>query len=462
MKRLIERGLMFGGLVHVSSPALVGRYNRALQKLTGKRSKLTDFHVDISGFSPEIGFELGDDLYLNPNGVNRQFILLTTAQKTAPLLDAHFSMSRGILRQFIEENESRLFALTAQDAVMGELENSVFDVGKAARLYDIRRITIHADTTGGHVENARALEERIARFHKEPDAWWDDVLIAEMIGLAKETGDVTRQPITLDTPEFTQDNYWTSHFGGLYIFRDVEHPATICAGDPEALGKVPAPFVFGLEQRGQIAKFLELNGLVEPIIKAKGTDATAILRQKMDFILVDVAATLGRDIPARNRRDLRKLAQTLGTALPQEFHALAQLVRWAESGGRWPQITSDHPAYFYTLRARPHRDRDLVNQLLAELSPLDVRQLFICHKQLFYRTYAGWSDAKKEFVAEFLEQEYAVDKAGARAALFGPNEPQMDEEPAPKKTRRKKSAPKRDIIDVVGPWGAVLRQKKKG
>ena len=81
----------------------------------------------MSGYSPEIGDELDDDLYLNPNGCNRQFILLTTAQKDAPLLNIKFSTSRGILTQFIETNEAQLFALTARDAVAGELQNSVYE-----------------------------------------------------------------------------------------------------------------------------------------------------------------------------------------------------------------------------------------------------------------------------------------------------------------------------------------------
>ena len=34
MKRLIQKGLMFGNLFHVASPALVERYNRALEHLT--------------------------------------------------------------------------------------------------------------------------------------------------------------------------------------------------------------------------------------------------------------------------------------------------------------------------------------------------------------------------------------------------------------------------------------------
>lgn len=450
MKRLISRGLMFGNLIEVASPALIDRYNRALHKLTGRRTQLPDFHVDISGFSPEIADELDDALYLNPNGVNRQFILLTTAQKTAPLLNAKFSMSRGILRRFIEENEAQLFALTSRDAVLGELDNTVFDVDSPARLFDIRKITVRADTPSGHVEQAEELAAKISRFRTEPDAWWDDVLIAEMITLAKQTGDVTRNPVTFKAPSFTQGNFWTAHFGGLYIFRDVEHPAVICAGDKQSLGPLPLKHVFSLEDRSGIARFLELNGLVEPIVRAKGADAAAILKQKMDFILVDVAATLGHDVPSRSRGDLRKLAQSLGSDLPAEFHALNALVRWAEQGGAWPRITSSHPAYFYTLRAAAHPDRDLVNQLLSELSRLDVRQLFICHKELFYALYRGWPDSKKAFVADFLAREYTVDKQGARAALFGSGEPAM-EEPAPA------PAAQDERIRLVGPWGAVRR-----
>ena len=199
---------------------------------------------------------------------------------------------------------------------------------------------------------------------------------------------------------------------------------------------------------------MERNQLVEPIVQARGMDAAAVLRQKMDFILVDAADALNLDLGQATRADLRKIAQRLGSALPPEFLGLAALLRWVEGGGDWPRISSEHPAYFYTLRARPHADRDLVNMLLAELAPLDVRQLFITHKELFYRLYATWSDRKRSYVADFLAREYQVDKAGARAALFGP-EPGMedsvhaDPRPAPQ--------PARSLVDLVGPWGAVRK-----
>ncbi len=445
MKRLIEKGLMFGNLIEVASPALIERYNRALEHLTGKRTGLSDFHVDISGYSPEIGQELGDHLYLNQAGVNRQFILLTTEQKTAPLLNAKFSTSRGILRQFIEENEAQLFALTARDAVGGELVNSVYAVEEPVRLFDLRKVVVEADTTEGTVRQAKKLGQMVDRFKEEEDAWFDDVLIAQMIGMAKKTGDVTRNSLQLKHMEFSQENFWTAHFGGLYLFRGMDHPAVISSGEKDELGKLPIKYTFDLKDRNQIAKFFEYNDLVEPIVKVRGIDAAAILRQKMDFIVVDAAQEAGVDLAGATRADIRALARRHASDLPEEFRGLAEMLKWAEDGGKWPRITSDHPAYFYTLRAGNHADRDLVNMLLSELAPKDVRQLFICHKELFYKLYATWSETKKSYVADFLYREYQVDKLGTRKALFGHDAPMDDDRPVPRE----------DLIERVGPWGAV-------
>jgi len=446
MKRLIQRGLMFGNLIHVASPALVDRYNRALQHLTGKETKLGDFYIDISGYSPEIGHEFEDHLYLNHAGVNRQFILLTTDQKRAPLLNAKFSTSRSILQKFIAQNEAELFALTAGDAVAGELVNSVYEISKPQQLFAIRNIKVEADTTSGTVKQAAKLSDKVDRFMHQEDAWFDDVLVGEMIQLAVQTGDVTRNPIKLKQMEFAQGNYWTEHFGPLYVFQNAEHPALITSGSKGDLLGVPMDYIFDLSDRNFIAKFFELNGLVEPILAAQGIDSAAILRQKMDFILIDAVAGKATDLKQRSRSEMRRLARTHSDKLPEEFHALAALVNWAENGGAWPRITSDHPAYFYTLRAADSPDKDLVNMLLAELTPKDIRQLFICHKDLFYQVYGSWPDAKKAYVADFLEREYQVDKAGAREALFGHEAPMEGD-----------SLPPPDLVDRVGPWGVVRR-----
>ena len=436
MKRLIEKGLMFGNLIRVNSTAWVGLYNRALKKTIGRETALSEFHIDISGYSPEIGDELGDMDYLAVAGGNRQFILLTTEQKTAPLLNAELSVLRDVLNAFITRNESQLFSLTARDAVVGEIDDQVWQVSTPADLAAIRRLSLSADTTGNHVAEADRLTALIDRFRSEPDGWWDDVLIAEMIEQAKKTGDVTRNPVHLAQTSFEVEDFWTTDFGGVYVIRSAKQPAMIFS-DPKAQVDLPGFQTMTTLQVNQIAAWLARNALAEPIASARGADAAPILRQKIDFILVDAATRLGIDTGSGTRAELRRAAARMGAQLPAEIRGLSALLRYAEQGGDWPVIDSADPAYFYAIRATPGPARDLVNRLLAELGPNDVRQLFITHKPLFYRLYQCWPEPKRAYVAEFLAREYQIDKQGTRDALFGPEPGMAEPDPAP----------------TAGPWG---------
>ncbi len=101
--------------------------------------------------------------------MNRQVIPLSTEQKRVPLLNATFSASRAVLRRFIAANEPKLFALTAMDAVAGELVSSVLETSEPAQSFDIRRIDIEADTPGGHLRHAEELAGLVHRFRTEED-----------------------------------------------------------------------------------------------------------------------------------------------------------------------------------------------------------------------------------------------------------------------------------------------------
>jgi hypothetical protein len=460
MMRLVKAGLMFGNLYEVASPAMVERYNRALEHLTGKTTALSEFHIDIVGASPEIAHELGDELYLNPKGCNQMFILLSTDQKTAPLLNSQFSTSRSILRQYILDNEDQLFALTAREAVAGELMNSVFEIDEPADLLDINRIEVTADTTQSHVAEAQELTGRIDRFLHEDDAWWDDVLISEMIELAKRTGNIQRNPVKLEAKVYAQGNFFTSHFGGAYVFRDAQTPTVIARETVEGLDALNIDQVLTFDDREGIANWLRDEGLSQLIVQRPNQSSALIIRQKMDFIVVSTAADSGHDLSGLSRQNMRALERRYANDLPSEFTGLMEVWRWASLGGRVPKMGPKHPAFFYALRGSQHRDRDLVNMLLSDLSRLDFRQLFICHKPLFYEAYQGWSNTKQDFVVRFLQQEYAMDKAGAREALFG-DEPAMDEPPAPPVRPKQKAKPRERYESPWGPPEKKKRRKKK-
>ena len=61
--------------------------------------------------------------------------------------------------------------------------------------------------------------------------------------------------------------------------RGVERPALIAASPDQPLDGVPIETVLRFSDRSGVARFLEENDLVEPIVKARGIDAAAILRQ---------------------------------------------------------------------------------------------------------------------------------------------------------------------------------------
>lgn len=427
MMRLVRRGLLYGDLYEVRSKAMAERYNRALEHLSGRRTGLTDFHVDMSGFSPEIADELDDEDYLNPNGVNRQFIILSTEQSDAPLIHARFSSSKPILESFIRRNEQQLTALTAGNAVVGELVNSLIALERLDQLLTIRKIEIEADTVNSRIDAAEKLAEKIATFTNEPDAWWDDVLIAEMIELGKVTGDITRFPVRLGKSRYAHENFYSTHFGGVYIFHDLAESACILADPDQQPGILPVDWVFKFEDRVGIAAYLWGHDLVEPIAPRAGSESAAILKQKLDFILADAAAEAGEDLSGLSKSRLRALTRKLYADLPPAYRGLEELWKWAMGQGPEPRIEPEHPAYFYKLRARNHKDKRMVNMLLAELSPLDFRQLFICHKEAFYTAYRQWSDAKREFASRFLEQGYVVDKSRVRSELFGDDKTSTDE-----------------------------------
>ena len=107
---------------------------------------------------------------------------------------------------------------------------------------------------------------------------------------------------------------------------------------------MPVDYVFDLADRNRVANFLDVNELVEPIVKARGIDAAAVLRQKMDFILVNALAGEEIMLTGRSRSDMRRLARAHADKLPEEFHLLGALVNWAENNGPWPTITAHSPA----------------------------------------------------------------------------------------------------------------------
>ncbi len=290
MHRLIEKGLMFGNLIRVDSPALVERYNRALKHLTGRETALDGSISIFRAISPRSAMSLA----ITFTSTSRGQPAVHPADDRAGDRAAAECEVLDLARDPAAVHRARTSrAVCADRPGCGGGRDGEFGLSWPIRP---RGCSISAGSRwrptppAARSPRRRKLAALIDRFKTERMRWYDDVLIAEMIGMAKKTGDVTRNPVKLRQMAFEQGNFWTAHFGGIYIFRGVEHPAAIVAaqqGKMWASCRSPSPLISRTVRDCEVP---ELNDLVEPIIEARGVDAAAILHQKMDFILAAVAA----------------------------------------------------------------------------------------------------------------------------------------------------------------------------
>jgi hypothetical protein len=145
-------------------------------------------------------------------------------------------------------------------------------------------------------------------------------------------------------------------------------------------------------------------------------------------MLIDQLAAVedAPNLSTMRRVDFRRAARWYYDELPAAFETLANVLRALEQNTAVTAVGPEDAGHFYLLRAANHFDRDLVNHLLARLTMLDFRQLFICNKDLFYETYRSWPEAKREYVAQFLAETFIADSQSEWYRLYG-GEPDTDE-----------------------------------
>ena len=424
MQRLVENKLIYGQLLEISEPHLVERYNQALEGLSLPRVALEKFSIDMTGFSPEVANALGDWQYLDPNGVNRRFIILTPQQIDLPVVNTAFSNTEDLLYQFFEKNSRSLFALTIKDVLFGEIEDSVFEVKDIEDLLSIEQVEFRVSTAGKLLDKTAELQLLIDRLLKEPDAWRDDAMLERMVDYARATGDIRENTLMPKELVFRQNNFWTSHFGGVYVFIEEKQTTVIC--DPSAKGfRRSRPWqvaYIDINDHANVYKFLSETGRIDPprgswieksgLIEARGLMLAAWLAVNDD---------LNADL---SRVDSRWASNWVARhAALVEREGSLPLLNWVKrTASNWSSIDMNEieaKRRFLISRANPeHEDFFLVNRLISEYLPFDYMTRFVFNKPGFYRDYDGWPENYRDFVVKQIRDTYLSDKKALRRRLY--------------------------------------------
>jgi hypothetical protein len=425
MDLLRDNELIYGRMLTIEEPHLVERYNKALRAFGLPATKRTSFEIDRSGFSPQIAEELGDPLYLDPNEVNRRFIILTPAQIDLPVVHTAFSNTSQLMFEFMSKNQRAIDALTIKDVIYGEIEDSVSKVEDIEDLLSINQVEFRVLSAEDVLGKAAELGKLVDRLKHEPDAWRDDALLEHMVELAKVCGDIRENALVPDQVIFRHNAFWTSHFGGLYIF--VDPGMTTVITSPAAPGfRRSRPWQVGylsIDDAERVFAFLAETGRIE-LPRASWIETSGYLEHRAEMLVTSLVRDNqpGADFERLDKIWLQTwihsnadLIQREGTfpflnAAKREIAQLGQL--------RIADVAPQHR--FLVMRAKPdHPDAWLTNRLITEFVPFDFLSRYVFNKQGFYKDYVGYGESFRRYVVNTLKTSYLKDKQALRTRLYG-------------------------------------------
>lgn len=425
MDLLLRNDLIYGRLLPIDEPHLIERYNKALKAFGLKPTKLKGFEIDRTGFSPQIAKELDDPLYLDPNEINRRFIILTPSQVDLPVVHTAFSNTGQLLFEFMTKNQRAVNALTIKDVIYGEIEDSVNKVESIEDLLSINQVEFKVLSAENVVGKAAELGVLVDRLKQEPDAWRDDAMLNRMVDLAKITGDIRENALVPDQVIFRHNTFWTSHFGGLYVFIDKD--AITVIGDSTAPGfKRSRPWqvsYLSIRDAERVFRFLASTGRLE-LPRASWVEQSGYLEHRAEMAVHELI---------RVAEPKRKIADVDKIWLQSWIHANADLIN---REGTFPFLNGAKREIaqlgqlrledvlpnqrFLVVRAKPdHPDAWLVNRLISDFVEFDFVSRYVFNKQGFYADYEAMGETAREDVVETLKSSYLNDKAGYRKRLYG-------------------------------------------
>ena len=434
MKALYEAELIYGRLMQVSEPHLVARYNKALVAFRLPETTLTSFEIDRTGFSPQIAEEFGDPLYLDPKSVNRRFIILSPLQENLPVVHTNFSNTAKLMHDFYAGNRRAIHALTIRDVVYGEIEDNVDEVKTLEDLLSIEDVTFKVLSAEDVLGKASELRVLVNRLESETDFWRDDKALNHMVDLAKVAGDIRENQMVPSQVVFRHDAYWTSHFGGTYVFLD-ERSTTIIADEAAPGFRRSRPWQVGyipLDNKRLVFNFLSETGRLE-LPRASWVAQSGFLEHRMDMVLMSLIAEAmpEQDLSKIDAIWLQTWKQRNASLLERDgrymFLINAQR-RLKETGRILPRDLPPEYAFLLVRAAPEHKDAWLVNRLIAHFVPEDFVGSYVFAKQDFYAFYNKQKEPYRKHIVERLKSLYLIDKPKLRDQLFG-----LIDENAPRK-----------------------------
>lgn len=220
MNELIQAGLFGRGLIKVTDPTLVKRYNNCLVDMGLEPTTLTSFQIDRMGWSPEIAAEAGDSYYLSHGDANPLVVILTPEQRGAPIYFPMHSFDWDLMDQWFKHNWEAVIDLTKATAIWLDIDQDVELYKRPSDLLMAKAVNVVASTPCGVMTRAVAQSALVTEWYEQDSVYLNADLIAALTTTACEHGDLRRQSLHIAPFEYEDiKDFYSRAFGGTFILR---------------------------------------------------------------------------------------------------------------------------------------------------------------------------------------------------------------------------------------------------
>ncbi len=407
MQKLKDANLYRSELIPVSGK-LVDRYNQCLEKLALEPTKLTSFHIDGIGWSPEVAEERNDNNYLNHGDANPHGIIISPLQKGKPVYIPFHSFDRDMMKFIFKNYEGEIKNITRDSALCLAFDQGIdrfYEPLDVLRYEDVKISFILMDGLDKVQEEQMALIEKF----KTGNNFINESIHEELLASAKKYGDLRNRTLTLPSIKYRTNSFYTRAFGGVYVLRDFISPLLVFESEAtykEAIkDTIHDVYMFHIKQTELIDKLRDHLIIECDLEKEVETDRYERIKKCLfQQVLKDpkhpINLILDDDILFKsylNRVDAKALNKVKGVEI--------YLERLERSNAYKIHDLVDQDLY-HALH-KPHsslsaKHQDLIWKLLINISPIDVLFMYWYDKLMFYEVYPNWDDSFKDWVIKTI------------------------------------------------------------
>jgi hypothetical protein len=395
-------------LLELSSAELVKRYNDALESLSLKPTKLTSFHIDGRGWSPEIANEQSND-YLSHGPANALAIILSPDQKDKPIYAPLTSFDKDVLGRYYTQFSIEIADLTRDIALCLELDHTPPSYISPEDALAFQGVTVKTSASGfGNAVSEQAT--LVKTFLDDETAWSDARLRQKIIANAKAHGDLRgRATLPADFTVNDISSFSAKMFGGLFVLRPQRGNSYLILQDKSEMPD-RRKNTFHLQDAKLLPRLLKENFIA--VDENYYREQLDVLVSKFDSLLADALFQLEPTLEFATLSTAQR-KQRIGQYSNQLPGVLFELESFMSKISTNTRVrSSEMSRELIYLLLHPHSDtqeqeREVLWQLICRaqalnVEPLDIAQLYQKDTPYFFELYQSWPGVRQDWAEGYL------------------------------------------------------------